>query len=230
MISTRTGKQKFIDGFVISFLAAACAATIALNIGLSVSPGKILPVSISMRTGEMSENIIAGLKNAGNEVSAIKNGLSPADTWNLISDHNLDRFFLIALILPKSITQAVLTIGYFLRFGAAASLMYWFCCRHTGLRRLYSFLLGMMYALSAQVILTAQFAPVMNMVVIIPAALSAFDSYLRERTWKAFGLSCLACAMTAASGICGCLSGIPFLTVAALLLSVSLYSLKRKIF
>lgn len=230
MISTRTGRQKLIDGFVICFLAAACAATIALNIGLSLSPGKILPTSISMRTGEMSENIIAGLKNAENEVFGIKNGMDPVDAWNLISDHNLDLFFLIALILPKNLTQAVLTIGYFLRFGAAASLIYWFCCCHTGLRRLYSFLLGMMYALSAQVILTAQFATVMNMVVIIPAALSAFDSYLRERTWKAFGLSCLACAMTAVSGSCGCLSGIPFLAVAALLLSVSLYRLKRQIF
>ena len=230
MISTRSGREKFIDGFVISFLAAACAATIALNIGLSISPGKILPASISMRTGEMSENIIAGLKNAENEILRIKGGMDQADAWNLISDHNLDLFFLIALILPKGLIQAVLTIGYFLRFGAAASLMYWFCCRHTGLCRLYSFLLGMMYALSAQVILTAQFAPVMNMVVVIPAALSSFDSYLRERTWKSFGLSCLACALTAASGSCGCLSGIPFLAVAALLMSVSLYSLKRKIF
>ena len=230
MISTRSGREKFIDGFVISFLAAACAATVALNIGLSIEPGKILPASISMRTGEMSENIIAGLKNAESEVFGIKNGMDPADAWNLIADHNLDLFFLISLVLPKSLTQAVLTIGYFLRFGAAASLMYWFCCCHTGLRRLYSFLLGMMYALSAQVILSAQFAPVMNMVVIIPAALSAFDSYLRERTWKAFGLSCLACALTAASGSCGCLSGIPFLALAALLLSISLYSLKRQIF
>ena len=84
MISTRTGRQKLIDGFVICFLAAACAATIALNIGLSLSPGKILPTSISMRTGEMSENIIAGLKNAENEVFGIKNGMDPADAWNLI--------------------------------------------------------------------------------------------------------------------------------------------------
>ena len=58
MISTRSERARFIDGFVISFLAAACAATIALNIGLSVSPGKILPAALSMRTGDMSENII----------------------------------------------------------------------------------------------------------------------------------------------------------------------------
>ena len=57
MIGTRSGRDKFIDGLVISFLAAACAATIALNIGQNVAPGKILPTALSMRTGEMNENI-----------------------------------------------------------------------------------------------------------------------------------------------------------------------------
>lgn len=229
MISTRTGRQKLYYGFVICFLAAACAATIALNTGLCISPGKILPVSVSMRSGDMSENIILGIKNAERDAAAIRSGMSSAEAWTTISDRNLDLFFLISLILPGSLTSAILTIGYFLRFGAAAALMYWFCCRHAGLRRLYSFLLGMMYALSAQVILTAQFAPVMNMVVLLPAALSSFDSYLRERTWKSFALSCATCALIAASGVYGCLSGIPFLALSGLVLSVGLYSSKRKV-
>lgn len=230
MIGTRSGREKFIDGFVICFLAAACTATIALNIGLSVSPGKILPTTLSMRTGDMSENIIAGLKVAENDVASIKSGLGAAETWELISDRNLDLFFLIALLLPQSLTKAILTIGYFLRFGLAASMMYAFCCRHAGLRRLYSFLLGMMYAFSSQVILTAQFTPVMNMVILIPCALSAFDSYLRTRTWKSFALSALACALIAASGSYGCISGIPFLIVSAFVLAIGLYDKKGKVF
>ena len=164
MIGTRSGRDKFIDGLVISFLAAACAATIALNIGQIISPGKILPTALSMRTGEMNENIIAGLTAAEENVASIKKGVGAIDAWKIISDSNFDLFFFIALLLPKNLTKAILTIGYFLRFGAAAATMYAFCNRHTGLRRLYSFLLGMMYSLSAQVILTAQFAPVMNMV------------------------------------------------------------------
>ena len=230
MIGTRSGRDKFIDGLVISFLAAACAATIALNIGQNVAPGKILPTALSMRTGEMNENIIAGLTSAEESIASIKSGIGAADAWTQISDNNLDLFFLIALLLPQSLTKGILTIGYFLRFGAAAATMYAFCCRHTGLRRLYSFLLGMMYSLSAQVILTAQFAPVMNMVILLPAALSCFDSYLRERTWKAFALSCLTCCLIAVSGEYGCLSGIPFLMVAALVIPVSLYTGKRKVF
>ena len=230
MIGTRSGRDKFIDGLVISFLAAACAATIALNIGQIISPGKILPTALSMRTGEMNENIIAGLTAAEENIASIKKGIGIIDAWKIISDGNFDLFFFIALILPGSLTKAVLTIGYFLRFGAASAAMYAFCCRHTGLRRLYSFLLGMMYSLSAQVILTAQFAPVMNMVILLPVALSCFDSYLRERTWKAFSLSCLACCLIAVSGEYGCLSGIPFLIVAALVLPVGLYIGKRKVF
>jgi len=230
MIGSRSARDKFIDGLVISFLAAACAATIALNIGQIIPPGKILPTALSMRTGEMNENIIAGLTSAEESIASIKKGMGSANAWTLISDGNLDIFFLIALLLPQSLTKGVLTIGYFLRFGAAAAMMYAFCCRHTGLRRLYSFLLGMMYSLSAQVILTAQFASVMNMVILLPAALSCFDSYLRERTWKAFGLSCLTCCLIAVSGECGCLSGIPFLMVAALVLPISLYTGKRKVF
>ena len=230
MIGSRTGRDRFIDGLVITFLAAACAAVLALNIGMSVSPGKILPTSLSMRSSEMNENIISGLNAAEEDVAVIKKGIDAASAWSLISDNNLDLFFLIALLLPQSLTKAVLTIGYFFRFGAAAAMMYSFCCRHTGLGRLYSFLLGMMYSLSSQVILTAQFAPVMNMVILLPAALSAFDSYLRERTWKSFSLSCIACGLIAATGECGCLSGIPFLIVAALVLPIGLYSGKRKVF
>ena len=64
MIGTRTGRDKFIDGLVITFLAAACAATVALNIGQMIEPGKILPTALSMRSGEMNENIIAGLTAA----------------------------------------------------------------------------------------------------------------------------------------------------------------------
>ncbi|MCR4775537.1 MAG: YfhO family protein [Saccharofermentans sp.] len=229
MIGTRSGKEKFIDGLVICFLAASCAAAVALNIGQCIEPGKILPTSLSMRSGAMNDNIIAGLTSAEESIAAIKNGLGAADAWNLISDNNLDLFFLIALLLPQSLTKAVLTIGYFLRFGAAAAAMYAFCCRHTGLCRLYSFLLGMMYSLSTQIILTAQFAPVMNMVILLPAALSCFDSYLRERTWKTFGLSCLFCCLIAVSGEYGCLSGIPFLAVAALVLPIGLYVGKRKV-
>lgn len=229
MIGSRSGRDKFIDGLVITFLAAACAAAIALNIGQSIEPGKILPTALSMRSGEMNENIIAGLTSAEESVAAIKSGLGFADAWKLISENNLDLFFLIALLLPQSLTKAVLTIGYFLRFGAAAAAMYSFCCRHTGLCRLYSFLLGMMYSLSTQIIFTAQFAPVMNMVILLPVALSCFDSYLRERTWKAFGLSYLTCCLIAASGEYGCLSGIPFLIVAALVLPIGLYTGKRKV-
>ena len=130
MKGTRSVRAQFIDGFVICFLAAAATATIALNLGLSVGPGKILPATLSMRTGDMSENIIAGLKVAENDVARIKSGLSSAEAWELISDRNLDLFFFIALLLPQSLTKAVLTIGYFLRFGLPASLMYAFCCRH----------------------------------------------------------------------------------------------------
>lgn len=230
MKGTRSKRARFIDGFVISFLAAACAATIALNIGLSVSPGKILPTALSMRTGDMSENIIAGLKLAENDVASIKSGLGAAETWMLISERNLDLFFLIALLLPQSLVKNILTIGYFIKFGLAASMMYAFCCRNVGLRRLFSFLLGMMYAFSSQIILTAQFSPVMNMAILLPCALSAFDSYLRERTWKYFVLSSIACALIAASGNCGFLSGIPFLAVSALVFSVGLYDKKRKVF
>ena len=103
MTVTRSERARFIDGFVICFLAAACAATIALNIGLSVSPGKILPTPLSMRTGDMSENIIAGLKIAENDVAAIRSGLGAAETWSLISERNLDLFFFIALILPMGL-------------------------------------------------------------------------------------------------------------------------------
>ena len=92
MISTRTGRDRFIDGFVVSLLAAACAATLALNAGLSIEPGKILPTALSMRSGEMNENIIAALAAAENDIASIKGGLEPARTWMLITDRNLDPF------------------------------------------------------------------------------------------------------------------------------------------
>ena len=206
------------------FLAAVIIAVTALNTGLLTEPGKILPTGISMRSGEMSENIIRGLDLAAEDISLIRSGNAASNVWRLLTFVHVDLFFYLALILPETLTKAVLLTGYFVRFGLCCASMYYFLSGHIKLTRLFSALLALMYAFSSQIVFTAQFSSVMNMAVIIPLIMSAFDSYLRKRTWGAFVSVSLASFGLAVSGGFGAITGIPVMLFISLLMCIGLYS------
>ena len=206
------------------FLAAVIIAVAAFNTGLLTEPGKILPTGLSMRSGEMSENIIRGLDLAAEDIRLIRSGNAVSDIWRLLTFVHVDLFFYLALILPETLTKAVLLSGYFIRFGLCCASMYYFLSGHLKLSRLFSTLLALMYAFSSQVVYTAQFAAVMNMSVLIPLVMSAFDSYLRKRTWESFVFVSLASFGLAVSGGFGVITGIPVMIFISLLMCVSLYS------
>ena len=71
MIKTN-GKLKRLDGIVFCFLAAIAIAAVALNIGLHVEPGKILPTGLSMRSEELNENLLRGIDHAIEDIGMIK--------------------------------------------------------------------------------------------------------------------------------------------------------------
>ena len=206
------------------FLAAVIIAVTALNTGILTEPGKILPTGLSMRSGEMSENIIRGLDLAAEDIRLIRSGNASSDIWRLLTFVHVDLFFYLVLILPETLTKAVLLAGYFVRFGLCCASMYYFLSGHLKLTRLFSALLALMYAFSSQIVYTAQFAAVMNMAIMIPLVMSAFDSYLRKRTWRAFVFVSLASFGLAVSGGFGVITGIPVMVFVSLLMCISLYS------
>ena len=217
------GKLKTYDGVVFCFIASVIIAVIAYNIGLITEPGKILPEGLSMRSGEMSGNIVRGIDIAVEDVELIRSGKAYADLWRLLTFVHLDLFFYLALLIPKA-ARTILFIGYFMRFGLCCSATYYFMSEHIRLSRLSSALLAVMYTFSSQIVLTAQFSSLMNMALMIPVALSCFDSYLQKRTWKSFILVCLSSFGIAVSGGYGLITGIPFMILMSLLMCISLYS------
>ena len=58
----------------------------------------------------------------------------------------------------------------------------------------------------------------------IPAVMSAFDSYLQKRSWKGFVLVCLASFGLAVSGGFGIITGIPAMILISLFMCICLYS------
>lgn len=222
MTDSRKSLRKY-EGAVFCFLAAVIIAVIALNTGLSTEPGKILPADISMRSGEMSENIISGVKFALSDVNSIKAGEVASGTWRLITFVHMDPFFLLALVLPESASEIVLLIGYFLRFGLCCVAMYHFLSKHLKLSGLAAALLAVMYTFSSQIVLTAQFASIMNMAILMPVVMSASDSYLQKRTWKSFLLVCISAFGLCLSGGYGSLIGLPSVVFISLLMCISLY-------
>jgi len=222
MIKSRA-KLKTYDGLVFCFIASVIIAIVAYNIGIVTEPGKILPVGISMRNGDMGENIIRGIDLAMEDLELIRSGKAYSQLWRLLTFVHMDLFFYIALLAPKA-ARTILLIGYYMRFGLCCSAMYYFMAEHIRLSRLSSALLGVMYTFSSQIVLTAQSASLMNMAIMMPVVLSAFDSYLQKRTWKSFIIVCLTSFGLAITGGYGMITGIPLMILISLLMCISLYS------
>lgn len=224
------GKLRTFCETAFCFLAAVLIAVFALNIGLKTEPGKILPTGLSMRSGEMSENIIRGIDLALEDIERIRSGNAAPELYRLLTFVHLDLFFYLALIMPVAAAKTVLLTGYYIRFGLCCATMYYFLSKHMKLSRLFSALLAVMYTFSSQTVLTAQFASLMNMALMIPAVMSSFDSYLKKRTWGSFVIVCLTSFGLAASGGFGVITGIPVMILVALLMTISLYSTFRMAF
>lgn len=220
---TTNGKLKKLDGIVFCFLAAVAIAAVALNIGLHVEPGKILPTGLSMRSDALNENLLRGIDHTIEDIGLIKAGVSQTDLWRLLTFVHLDLFFYLALLMPAAASKTILLIGYYVKFGLCCSAMYYFMSEHIKLNRLPSALLAVMYAFSSQIVLTAQFSSVMNMAIMVPVLMSAFDSYMQKRTWKAYVMVCVCSFGLCATGGFGLITGLPAMIFISLLMCLSLY-------
>ena len=229
MIKENT-KTRTIDGIAFCFIAAVIIAVAALNIGICTEPGKILPAGLSMRSEEMNSNILKALDIAIDDIGLIKSGVGKTDLWRLLTFIHLDPFFYLALLLPAAASKAILLAGYYLKFGICCSAMFYFMYSHIKLNRLFSALLAVMYAFSSQIILTAQFSSMMNMAIMLPVLMSAFDSYLQKRTWKKYVMVCICSFGLCASGGYGLITGLPCMILISLLMCISLYQAFSKAF
>lgn len=223
-MSRTNEKLNILAELAFFFLAAVSIAAVALNIGLHTEPGKLLPAGLSMRNGEMSGNILRGIDLALEDIDLIRSGNAASETWRLLTFVHLDLFFYLALILPRAAARTILLFGYYARFGLCCASMYYFLSSHLKLRAFFSALLAVMYTFSSQIVFTAQFASVINMAAMIPAVMSAFDSYLQKRTWKSYVLVCLASFLLSVTGGFGIVTGIPAMILIGLLMCISLYS------
>ena len=217
-------KSESLKGVAICFLAAVLMAVAAYYAGLKIEPGKVLPTGLSMRSGMMSDNLIYGIELALDDIDLIRNGNAGADLWRLLTFVHLDLFFYIALLLPKAAAKAVLMTGDFARFGLVAAAMYYFMSAHLKLTRMFSGLLGALYAFSTQIVFTAQLPEIMNMSFMLPVLMSAIDSYYKKRTWMSFSLVCIASFCLGATGGYGIMTGIPAIVFISLLMSFGLYN------
>ena len=217
------GKFRTICETAFCFITSVLIAVIALNIGLNTEPGKILPEGISMRSGEMCKHILRGIELSMEDVNLIRSGKAAGDNWRLLTFVHTDLFFYLALIVPQAAVKTVLMAGYYLRFGLCSAAMYYFLSKHLKLSRMFSVLLALMYTFSSQLVLTAQFASVMNMAVMMPVVMSSFDSYLQKRTWNAYVISGIASFGLIMSGGFGTIVGLPVMILIGLLMCISLY-------
>ncbi len=226
---TRTARNSRVtDGAVFTFLAALLIAATAFYVCLNTKPGQLLPTELTLRENMTGVYIVQGIEDTASQAAAIREALSgngfmtAGECWTSFADNNLDLFFILAVIFPAA-ARLILDIGFFLRFGLAAAFMYYFCCRHVSTDRNLSIVLGLVYAFSSQAVLLAQFASVMNMTVLLPVVLAAYDSFLKQRSGKSFVLAVVATALFAATGICADIAGLPFLVLLSLVMVLALY-------
>ena len=105
-------KNSPYSGILFCFFASVVISVFALNIGLLTEPGKILPTGISMRSGEMSKNLIRGIDLAIEDLNQIKAARLNSNTWRLLTFVHSDLFFYIALLMPAAVVT-VITVASF---------------------------------------------------------------------------------------------------------------------
>ncbi len=228
MLKTQ-GKLKTFCEVMFCMIISTLIAVAALNIGLKTEPGKILPAGLSMRSGEMGRNIIRGIELSLNDIELIRSGKAASGTWRLLTFIHVDPFFYLALLLPAA-AKTILMAGYYLRFGFCSAAMYYFLSKHLRLSRLFSVMLAVMYAFSSQIVMTAQFASMMNMAIMMPVVMSAYDSYLTRRTWNGYVAAGVASFGLIVSGGFGAIAGMPVMFLISLLMCMSLYGSFKKMF
>ena len=212
-------RKYYIAGLIATFVITCLIVTGVVFLCRHTKPGQIIPSTLSSRGGAFDEDIIGQNAIEASDCISFKNGeLDPG----VILDDYCDPFFFAGSLLPADSLEVFFTAVYVIKLGAAAALMYSFLRRRLTLKRTFAMLLGIAYALSSRVIFTASLSQALNVVILMPLALSLIFNAARKKTVICDIFVAVITFLMCVCGTAGTLSGTLFIAAAALLVCLAL--------
>ncbi len=185
--------------------------------------------AITIRTEEFDRSFLfRGVDKDLHDLSYIKASLGGADKISstaacrtLLTEH-MSIVFLLGLVLGPSIASELFKAFFYFRFGLAGAAFFHLANDNLKVKEDPSLLLGTVYSLSSIVLFSASLnTAMMNMVILLPIAVSFIDKLNRQRSVKRAFATIVICALLALSGAPGLICGIPFCLIAGVFLLLS---------
>ncbi|MCR5058376.1 MAG: YfhO family protein [Clostridiales bacterium] len=225
MRKSSASRRYYITGLIAVFLISCFIVSAVILLCRNTEPGKIIPSELTSRHSNFDEDIIGNIKSQAADCREFKRGTL---NGGIILDEYCDPFFFAGSILPESSLEAFFTTVYVIKIGLAAAVMYSFLRRRLALKRTFAMLIGLTYALSSRVIFVSSLSQGMNVVILIPVALSLIYEAVRKKTLLSHVFAGALAFLMCISGTAGTLSGTLFIISSSLIVSLALTPSVRK--
>ena len=219
MRRSKGSRKYYIAGLLATVLLTCLIVAGVLLICHKTEPGKIVPSELTGRFSKFDEDITGKILEEASDCKDLKKGIIDQQ---LIMDDYIDPFFFMGALVPDGMLEAFFFAVYVLKIGLAAMAMYSFLRRRIALKRTFAIIMGMTYALSSRVIFLSSLSQAMNVVILMPAALSVIYSAARKKTVKSLIMLALTSFIMCVLGTAGTLSGSLFLIAASLIVSFAI--------
>ncbi len=224
-----TSRSSRLSWLLVAFIVPAL---IVFSVYTYLSESKLPDAkysAITIRTEEFDRSfLLRGVDKDLHDLSYIKTSLGSSDKINstaatrtLLTEH-MSVVFLLGLLLGPSIASELFKAFFYFRFGLAGAAFFHLANDNLKVKEDPALLLGTVYSLSSIVLFSASLnTSMMNMVILLPIAVSSLDKLNRIRSIKRGFMSVVICSFLALSGAPGLICGIPFCLVCGVFLLLS---------
>ena len=219
MRRSKASRKYYLAGLLATLLLTCLIVAGVLLVCHKTAPGKIVPSELTGRFNKFDEDIIGKTSIEAADCKAFKKG---ALDQQLLLDDYIDPFFFMGALLPDDVIENFFLAVYVLKIGLAAMAMYSFLRRRIALKRTFAIVMGMTYALSSRVIFISSLSQAMNVVILMPLAMSVIYSAARKKTVRSFIMLGITAFVMCVLGTAGTLSGTLFIISASLIISFAL--------
>ena len=219
MRRSQASRKYYIAGLLATLLLTCLIVAGVLFICHKTEPGKIVPSELTGRFNKIDEDITGKISIEASDCKDLKKGIIDQQ---LILDDYIDPFFFMGAIFPDDMLENFFMAVYVLKIGLAAMAMYSFLRRRIALKRTFAIIIGMTYALSSRVIFLSSLSQAMNVVILMPLAMSVIYAAVRKKTVRSLIMLAITSFIMSALGTAGTLSGSLFLIAASLIVSFAL--------
>ncbi|MCQ2515996.1 MAG: YfhO family protein, partial [Saccharofermentans sp.] len=172
----------------------------------------------------MSAQFFCSIESQLDDIRELRGALSHGRIYihdciaDILTDH-LYPSFILALLFGGKVSEFLIELFFYLRFGFMALSINWLLVNNFRLNKWWALILSQAYALSSLSLASCTNPLLMNLMIIMPMIASATETLVREQTPKSFLKSTLVFSLLMTAGIQGIVTGVIFIFALLFLLS-----------